>query len=150
MSNNNYFVYKGIYYGVGTTVLLTEETCQKRFVSSQNKNKPHTFTCSRPDGRYNFSWVHPDGGRYGCSGAAIYNPDEEIAEIVHPVYVHFVPWYKSALNNMTSGKVHADVFGGVLMYIVTMLVGLLFYDVVLIWIFATVIFIVWLLNQYRT
>ena len=154
MSNNminekNYFIYKGVAYGIGTKVLFTEKLYQKYFFNKA-KNKPHTFVAGWSNGEKRFQWQECQywkDGEFSCPHVT--NPDEEIAEIVEPVYVELIPWQKQAFNNMASGKVHADIFGGVLLYIITMVIGAIFNDRILIWVAATLIFICWLLNQYR-
>ena len=50
---------------------------------------------------------------------------------------------------MSDKNVCADVFVGVLIYIVIMCIGAIFKDRWMIWIVATAIFGFWLLNQYR-
>ena len=80
----------------------------------------------------------------------INDPDEEIAKIIEPVYIKIVPWQEKSINNMISGESHSDVFGGCLIYIVIMLVGAIFNARWMIWIFATIIFIIWLLNQFKS
>ena len=126
--------------------------CKRHYVSEKNKDKPHTFGFGYSSGLSVFNWVDPRGRKYGWSGATINdtNIDEEIKAIVDPIYVELVSWQQKAVENMFSGEVCTDIFGGVLIYIVVMIVGALFVDRLLIWIFATVTFIIWLLNQYRT
>lgn len=148
--SENYFIYKGIAYGVGTKVLFTEERDQ-RLCYKGARGKPHTFVAGWSNGEKRFQWQENDDWRKGIfSIPYITNPDQEIKEIIEPVYANITPWQKQAINNMTSGKVHTDVFGGVLLYIDAMLVGVIFKDRWLIWIFGTIIFVIWLLKQYRT
>jgi hypothetical protein len=80
---------------------------------------------------------------------SIYNPNKEIKEIVEPIYVKLVPWQQKALDNMIDKTVSPDVFGGVVLYILIMILGSLFFARLIIWVFSTVVFVVWLLNQYR-
>ena len=145
-----YFIYKGVTYGIGTKVLLSEQGCKKHYISEKNKDKPHTFQFGSSSGWYIFNWIDERGWKYGRSDATITNLDEDIKEIVHPVYVKLVPWQEKALDNMLNKTVSPDVFGGVLLYIVAMIVGAIFKARLLIWFFATAVFIWWLLNQYRT
>lgn len=145
-----YFVYKGVMYGIGTKVLLSDIGCKKHYVSEKNKNKPHTFRFGSNDGWYIFNWIDEGGARYGRSNVTIYDLNEDIKEIIEPVYVKFVPWQEKALENMINKKVSSDIFGGALLYTIIMIIGAIFIDRWLIWIFATAIFIIWLLNQYRT
>lgn len=145
-----YFIYKGVAYGKGTKVLFTEKVYNKPHFNIKHKDKPHTFIWGSKDGYLGFAWIHKGGPKYGRSDVGVYNPDEEIAEIVDPVYVEPISWKKQAMNNMLSEDVHPPIFGGVLIYVVIMLVGAIFNSRWLIWIFGTAIFIWWLLNQYRT
>ena len=150
-SRREYFVYKGVMYGIGTKVLLSDAGCKKHYITLHNKDKPLTygFTCG---GRNLFGWTDPRGRKYGYSDASIYDCDLEndIQSIVDPVYVELVSLWEKAIDNMVNKKVSPDVFGGVLLYTIIMVVGAIFVDRFLIWVFATVIFVGWLLNQYRT
>ena len=148
--DSGYFTYKGVHYGIGTIVLITEDACRKYLISPQNQSKSYTFTCGVVGSWYSFSWIHEDGWKHGRSDITLHNPDEEIAEIIYPVYVELVPWYQVAVDNMKSNKVQPDIFGGALLYIIVLLVALIFKDTFVIWTFATIIFIIWLFNQYRT
>lgn len=149
--DENYFIYKGVAYGVGTKVLFTEKVHQKYFFSTKEKNQPHTFFAGFNNGCKRFSWQECEYWKDGeyCN-KDIYNPDEEIAEIVEPVYVELVPKYQSVLENIINKKVHPDIFGGCLIYIIVMLVGTIFTARLLIWLGATVIFGIWLFKQYET
>lgn len=150
-SRREYFTYRGVKYGIGTKVLLSDIGCKKHYISQLHRDKPleYGFTC---DGCRNiFGWIDERGRKYGCSDATIHDYDLEIdiKEIVKPVYVELVSWQKKAVENMVSSDVYADIFGGVIIYIAVMLIGTIFYERFMIWATATVIFVVWLLNQYR-
>lgn len=150
MSNNfereDYFIYNGVAYGVGTIVLFSDELNYH----DKRKNIPHIFTSGFKDGYKRFQ-AKDDSTKSGMGGGIrIYNPDKEIEQIVYPMPVNKTPWQKQAINNMMSGKFHADIFGVVVIYFTVMLVGTIFYDRWLIWITATIIFINWVLNQYRS
>jgi len=158
MSYQNYFIYKGVAYGIGTKVIFSNsvnpnmQIILRRKTKEEIKAMPHTFTNGSTTGYFNFSWYEngKDYSKYHCfSRATIWNPDEDIKEIVYPVYVKLVTWQEKALHNMIDKTVSPDVFGGVLLYIVIMLIGAIFVDRLLIWLLATAIFIGWLLNQYR-
>ena len=155
MSNNtrnekNYFIYKGVAYGIGTKVLFTEKFYNTLPYSDKAKHQPYTFVSGWGNNQKLFRWhEYEDWKRGEFRSPFITNPDEEIAEIIEPIYVELIPWQKQAFNNMASGKVHADIFGGILLYIITMVIGAIFNDRILIWVAATLIFICWLLNQYR-
>ena len=79
-----------------------------------------------------------------------YNCDQDIGEIVEPVYPQIISWQEKAISNILNEEAVVDVFGGVLIYIVIMLIGAIFQARLLIWLFGTAIFVLWLLNQYRT
>ena len=150
MSNNfereDYFIYHGATYGVGTIVLFSDGLNY----SNKRKNIPHIFTSGFKD-RYKIFQVKDDNIKSDIGGSImIRNPDKEIEQIIYPAYVNKTSWQKQAINNMMSGKFHADIFGGVVIYFAVMLVGTIFYDRWLIWITATIIFINWVLNQYRS
>lgn len=140
----NFFIFKGASYGVGTQVVLKDEVYLQRSSFTKYDNL-FTFQFGWSDGYKEFS---QKGNKMSV---VIRNPDQEIKEIISPVAATPTTtiWQQQALENMCSGKVHADVFGGVLLYIIVMLVGAIFYDRWLIWIFSTFIFVSWLLNQYR-
>lgn len=161
----NYFIYKGVAYGAGTKVLFSDEV-HKRFgwnarmpseaekkyfmdtyeICEQQKLKlrtsPQTFRRGLSDGHLYFN--------INSEYVMINNPNEDIAEIVDPVYAEIVNWQHQALDNMVNKKVHPDIFNGILIYIIVMLVGCIFNARLIIWIVATIVFVTWLLNEYRT
>lgn len=146
----DYFIYHGVAYGPGTKVLLSDEFALK--YSPIIKNTPHIFTASYSDG-YNIFHIQDNSKKSGLGySIEIGNYDEDIKEIIYPVYANtqHTSWQKQAINNMMYGKFHANIFGGVVIYLTVMLVGTIFYDRWLIWIAATIIFINWVLNQYRS
>lgn len=148
----DYFVYKGVTYGVGTKVRLNKSVHLKYYNTDKTKDKLYTFICSFDDG-YNLFRSEGSGNPeewWMCGQIQLYNYEEEIEEIVSPVYTKPIPWPQKATEDMLSGRVYADIFGGVLIYLVIMAVGTIFYNRLLIWICATALFIIWLLNQYRT
>jgi hypothetical protein len=145
-----YFIYKGVAYGVGTKVVFYDDV-YNHISNSKAKNQPHTFVTGSSSGWKGFYWEEntiPRPKMY-YNNISIYNPDKEIKEIIEPVYVELVPWQKQSLNNMVNGTVHPDVFGGVLLYVLVMAVGSIFFARFTIWVFATVVFVIWLLNEYR-
>ena len=160
MSYQGYFIYKGVAYGVGTKVLLSNKTKFSAYNIPRGKTideirkMPHTFKWGSTNGEFHFYWHEKDNdrlcNRYCNSYAKVTTPDEEIEKIVEPIYVKLVSWQEKAFDNMMNKTVSPDIFGWVLLYVVAMLVGALFYARVLIWVFATVVFVFWLLSQYRT
>ena len=160
MSYQGYFIYKGVAYGEGTKVLLSDaviphiHTIPKRMTAEKVKKMPHTFKWGTTNGCFYFDWYESgysqsSSQHYCYSQVTIYNINEDIIEIVDPVYVQLVTWQEKALDNMFNKTVSPDIFGGVLLYILIMIIGSLFYARLLIWVFATVVFVAWLLNQYR-
>lgn len=146
-----YFIYRGVAYGKGTTVLFSEKVYQKYSFPPELKNKPHRFIGGSTAGWMNFRWQEDDDWKYSMhNDITIYDMEDEIATIVHPVYIEVVTWQKQAIYNMITKRVQPDVFGGWLLYIIAMFVGFIFKDAIIIWLFSTIIFTVWLLKQYRT
>lgn len=162
MSFQNYFIYKGIAYGVGTKVKIVSSapffvigaigTKMKNL--DEVKNQIYTFDSGTTNGEFFFRWNEIEDQfdtKYGVrSQVQLKNLDNEILEIVEPVYVQIISWQENAINNIFQNKTVADVFGGVLVYIVIMCIGAIFKDRWTIWLISTTIFGLWLLNRYRT
>ena len=150
-STKDYFVYKGVAYGVGTKVRLKQHVFHEPYADIV-KNDIYEFYHGTQGGLHLFQWAdtvqRPKHITSLCR--QIYNCDADIAEIVEPVEVQLVSWQRKAVQDMFSGKAVADVFGGVLIYVVVMCIGAIFKARFGIWIFSTVVFVWWLLNQYRT
>jgi hypothetical protein len=162
MSFQNYFIYKGMAYGIGTKVKIVSSAPffiigaigTKMENLDEVKNQIYTFDSGTTDGEFFFRWNEIEDQldmKYGIrSQVQLKNLDNEILEVVEPVYVRLVSWQENAINNMFNKEVAADVFGGVLIYIVIMCIGAIFKDRLVIWLVSTAIFSWWLLNQYRT
>lgn len=162
MSFQNYFIYKGMAYGIGTKVKIVSSapffvigaigTKMKNL--DEVKNQIYTFDGGTTDGEFFFRWHEIESEsdmKYGVrSQVQLKNLDSEILEIVEPVDVQIISWQENAIHNMFNKKVVADVFGGVLIYIVIMCIGAIFKDRWAIWLVSTGIFGWWLLNRYRT
>lgn len=147
----NYFIYRGVAYGVGTKVKLKEHVHYRTHNTDVAKNDNYVFYLGCQNGNNIFRWCGPEERREIFRDSIwIRNCNEDIAEIVEPVYAELIPWQKKAIQNMSNKNIHADVFGGVLMYIVVMVLALIFKDRWAIWTISTGIFVWWLLNQYRT
>ena len=159
----DYFIYKGKAYGIGTKVRFKPtvqfEMCYLNNSYSKDKEtikrEPHTFFRGCTNGRFEFDWCesiyNSTEYRYQAhSRVTTFHPDEDILEIVEPIEVQLVSWQRKAVQDMFSGEAVADVFGGVLIYVVVMCIGAIFKARFGIWIFSTVVFVWWLLNQYRT
>jgi hypothetical protein len=161
MSFQNYFIYKNVAYGVGTKVKIisTAQFSIIRTIGSKMKNTDeikaqiYTFSGGTTEGKFYFLWQEIDNlfdMKHGArSQVELINLDKEILEIVEPVYVKLVSWQEKAISNMLNGETVTDIFGGVLIYIVVMAIGTIFQARLLIWLFSTVVFLWWLLNQYK-
>ena len=158
----DYFVYKGKAYGIGTKVKISQSANfsiigaigTKMKSLDEIKSQTYTFDRGTTGGEYFFSWFEIEeewSRKHGVrSQVQSRNLENDITEIVEPVEVQLVSWQEKAINNMLGGKTVANVFGGVLIYIVVMCIGAIFQARWGIWLFSTAIFIWWLLNQYRT
>ena len=147
----NFFIYRNVAYGVGTKVKLKESVHCKTYNTNVTKDDAYVFYLGCKNGNNIFRWCGPSERRDIFRGQIwVQNCDEDIEEIVEPVYVELVSWQEKAIDNIIKGELPTDVFGGVLIYIVIMLLALIFKDCWVIWIVATTIFGGWLLGQYRT
>lgn len=147
----DYFTYKGTIYGVGTKVILKDSVHYKFYNTNKSKDDLFEFTGNFTNGYNVFQkeWYNNKGKRV-VSQIKIDNFDQDIERIVYPVYGQPAPWYEKSFDNMVNKKVQPDIFGGCLTYVIVMIVGAIFINRWLIWIFSTMIFIGWLLNQFRT
>ncbi len=127
MSVPRYFVYKGVYYDVGTRVKLKTRwagVVETTFLGYQ------TYDCYLQ--------------RAGAT------PDEYIVEIIESVYYIPPPEPKPKKANIFfrtgsgSAAHNDDVFHGFLLYLAVMLGGIIFNDRWLIWIMATMVYFGWL------
>lgn len=162
MSFQNYFIYKNVAYGIGTKVKIIPSANFSiiRTIGSNMKNadeiKGQTYTFQRgtTDGEFFFVWQEIDDAldmKHGArSQVKITNLNKEILTITDPIYVKLVSWQEKAISNMFGGERVVDIFGGVLIYVVILLVGTIFQARLLIWLFSTVIFLLWLLNEYKS
>ena len=141
----DYFIYKGVVYGPGTVVKVRKEVIEKHYATKNGQE--YIFKSSYNDGYNTFiPCVHNDEHHYMIRLSDYTN---DIEDIIKPVYVELVPWQKAAFYNMLSGEGKADVVGGIIIYILVMVGSLIFNEWYLIWGFATLYFIFWLLSQYR-
>ena len=80
-----------------------------------------------------------DGESYDCSTIADWWPKEKIVEITHPVYyVDKIPQ-----GNSRGYLPDWQVEMGLTWYIIIMIVGTLFKERILLWVFATAYFFLW-------
>ena len=146
----DYFIYKGVAYGIGTKVKLKEHVHHQSYTCLA-KDDVYAFYHGTQSGLHLFQWAdtvqRPKHITSLCRG--IYDCDADIEEIVDPVYPQLISWQQKSVQNMFSGKACVDVFGGVLTYIVIMCIGTIFKGNWMIWIITTIVFVWWLLNQYR-
>lgn len=154
MYRANYFIFKNSAYGLGTKVRFNDKVKIDYFHRPYSPKPVFEFVSGYENGIKQFNYTTSDNiqrasAQIKCADKS-HSVDDYVIEIVEPVFVEFVPWQKKALNNIINGNVKADVFGGVVLYIVVMIIGALFFARFIIWIFATVVFAIWLLNQYRT
>ena len=140
----DYFVFNNVSYGIGTKVLLSHNIYNKYVFSVKEQCEPFTFIYGLNNGNKIFNCK-----TYG--NIVVTHPEQDIEKIVYPVVViaTHTTWQQQAFTNMTHSNIHSNLFGGIILYIVIMLIGVIFVDRWLIWIFSTIIFIHWLLSQYR-
>ena len=151
MYRTDYFIYKNMAYGVGTKVKFNNNVKIDYYHRPYSKTPIFEFVKGFDNGEKHFNYVTSDNvQRASVTMQTSTSLDDVIEEIIHPVYVKPVSWQEKSLDNMLNKTVSPDIFGGVLLYMIAMIAGALFIDRLLIWVFATVIFIFWLLNQYRT
>ena len=161
----DYFIYKGVKYGEGTKVRMSDVFNAKWKFMPREKEKyesewSYQDHIDRQKNKREAIYVFKSGFRHGLdveydffgnkANYPVTNPDEEIAEIIEPVEYNEISWQRQAAADMVSGRVYADVSGGVFLYIVIMVIGAIFKDRWILWIVGTIIFIGWLLKQYRT
>ena len=145
MHRVDYFIYKGAVYGPGTIVKVKKEVIERLYLTKNGQE--YIFKSSLDNGSNIFDPCNRSYKYY--SSISISDYEEDIEEIIKPVYVELVPWPKAAFYNMMSGEVKADVAGGIIIYILVMVGSLIFNEWFLIWGCATLYFIFWLLSQYR-
>lgn len=131
--SNDYFEYKGVKYGIGTKVLVTD-LCYGQTIAM--------FYGWKSYGSFKDS-------RFDC-GISVNDINTRIIKVTEPVY-----WSppepkqdskKSSIFTRTgsgSWQSDDDVTYGLIWYIVIMLVGTIFNDRWVIWICATLIFFSW-------
>lgn len=124
-----YLLYKGIYYDVGTKVLIRGNTGIQEAV----------FTGWQPYTGKSFQMQHIDNAKFGSS----YGANKYIVEVLNPVYADLSEYDNDGVANGRVCPPQHEVEIGWIWYIVIMLGGLLFKEVLLIWICATAIFFGW-------
>lgn len=147
----NWFEYKGRYYGYGTVVKLKPEVYKGTAHVDRKCEGVVKFESGTTSGFMYFRGVDKQTG-LACPGLhGSWNPNDIIEYIVEPVYVELQPVWKKAVENYSqAAPEHKHLaFPGTLWYIVIMIVGTLFYDRVLIWIMATIIYGSYWVNKYR-
>ena len=138
MKEFNYFIYNGVKYTTGTMVKLKSPTSQDsngfgvEFRRRVVDDTEHTYCVV--DGKYTME---------------IPNFEDSIECIVIPVLYEEISAIDSAYNNFISKKKNPDVFNGTLWYIIIMIIAVIFYDRIIIWTGATVIWFLWMINKYK-
>jgi hypothetical protein len=145
----NYFTYQGKHYGYGTVVKL-KPAIYRGISKIENCDGVMEFYEGLTSGVIRFCAITNDI-RKKAARDVIISPEDAIEYIITPVYVELQPvWKKALVNYYQTDKDHRpDTFLGTLWYIIIMIGGALFYDRVLIWIIATIIYIRYLVNRYR-
>lgn len=143
----NWFEYKGRYYGYGTIVKLKSSVFKGVESIEECCNGIMKFTSGLTNGYIKFLAVYKR--QYAISG--VWNPNDIIEYIVEPVYANLQPVWKNAVDNYKNAEPEHKhlAFPGTLWYIAAMVVGTLFYDRVLIYIAATIIYGVYWVGKYR-
>lgn len=145
----NWFDFKGKRYGVGTIVKIKWEPYGSRH-EIERCNGVAKFIGGLDNGYLKFSGIVPPGTGY-CGIAIFTDPNDRIEEIIEPVYYEYRPIWQIAMDNYS--KTHptrrADTTPGTILYIAAMIVGSIFKGNWVIWIIATVFYLVYLVNIYR-
>ena len=145
----NYFDFQGARYGVGTVVKIKPEQYGSR-CEIERCNGIATFIGGLDSGYLKFSGKVPQGDRY-CGIALFDKPDDRIEEIIEPVYYENKPAWQIAMDNYktTPKNRRADISPGTVLYITSMLIGVMFKARIGIWIIATLFYLKYLINIYR-
>ena len=150
----NWFEYKGQHYGYGTIVKLRPEVYKGSVSIEKRCRGIMQFTMGLSNGYMRFSAI-PDEKTtiYNKVGdlANIWDPNEIIEYIVAPVYVEFQPIWKIAVENYkeSTPEDRHVTFLGTFWYVTIMFVGAFFYDRLLIWAGATIVYVIYWINTYR-
>ena len=143
----NWFEYKGRYYGYGTIVKFKPEVYEGAHKATK-LGGIFEFYEGWTSGWLSFKSTDPTN--FTGMGDT-WNPNDVIEYIVKPVYVELQPVWKKAVENYSKApSEHKHLaFTGTVWYVIIMVLGALFYDRVLIWIAATIIYFVYWVNKYR-
>ena len=147
----NYFEYKGARYGIGTVVKIKWEPYGSR-IEIERCGGIAKFVKGLDSGYLSFVGEPLEGQGYlPCNIAIRTNPDERIEEIITPVYYEYKPTWQIAMENYkkTHPVSRPDIAPGTILYIATMLVGVIFKGNWIIWIIATFFYLRYLINIYR-
>lgn len=145
----NWFVFHGQRYGIGTLVKLKQEEggCGREIKRCDGIAR---FVGGLESGYIKFSGVVPPGEMY-CGIGWVANPEDKIEEILEPVFYENKPTWQMAMDNYkrTPPTRRADISPGTILYITAMLVGIIFNARIVIWIFATLLYLWYLVDIYR-
>ena len=146
----NWFEYKGRYYGYGTIVKLKPEV-YRGIIGVERRKGVMKFTEGLTNGNMRFVGAYNLEGwsKTGISG--VWNPNNIIEYIIDPVYVEPQPAWKQAIQNYKNApSEHKHLaFPGTIVYIAVLVVGVLFHERILIWVMATIIYCGYWINKYR-
>jgi hypothetical protein len=145
----NYFTYRGKNYGYGTVVKLKPEM-YRGIPKIENCNGVMEFYEGLTSGVVRVRIVTDDIRKKGGMDIMV-SPEDAIECIITPVYAELRPTWEKALENYhKTDKYHRpDTFLGTLLYIIIMIGGTLFYDRILIWVVATIVYLRYMINKYR-
>lgn len=141
MGVKQYFEFKGIKYGVGTVVKVPI-TLDLRWLPKEQIMKEAKFV----GGGY-FQFPNCTGSIFLCEERGLSGKYEEYIEIINPVYYEEPEPLKQPniflRTKSGSWDAHNQVCIGLIWYIIIMLVGTIFKDRLMIWVFATIVFFAW-------
>lgn len=145
----NYFIFNGVKYGVGTIVKIKpEEYGSRREI--ERCNGIAEFVGGFESGYLKFSGIVPDGSRY-CGIAIRTDPQDRIDEIIKPVFCEERPMWKVSLANYqaTHPMRRADIAPGTIVYIFAMALLILMKNGWIGCVVATYFYLRYLINIYR-
>ncbi len=148
--SKNWFEYNGKYYGSGTVVKIKPEIYQN-LQSVKKCGGILKFVSGTTNGWMYFNNTYGKESEHRAGIADFYRPKDIIEKIITPVYVELEPIWKTAANNYNrrDDKYNHLAFTGTTIYVFVMAFGTLFYARWLIYIVATIIYLIYWVNKYR-